>query len=63
MMCKCLTCGRMFAVKDPGRTKSFNKCPDCAERETPDVVRDMLDSIMLDQYRHNKEFRKKRGLQ
>ena len=62
MTCRCLICGRIFTVRDPTRAKSFTKCPECAKKETSDVVKDMLNAIRQDQYRHNKEFRKKKGL-
>jgi len=52
----------MFGVRDPSRAKSFSKCPECADRVSPSVARDMLDAIVLDQLRHNKALRKREGL-
>ncbi len=59
MKCRCLTCGRVYHVEDPAQAKSFSKCPECAQRGNPNVLKDTLKAIMQDQHRHNREVRRK----
>ncbi len=46
-------------MEDPAQAKSFSKCPECAQRGNPNVLKDTLKAIMQDQHRHNREVRRK----